>query len=84
MAPAFCCRDGLIELRVRTIRGKDVIATLSMAELWASIRASTFRAPRCRFPLITEKDRKDLEFGLKHGVDVVALSFVRSAADVAR
>jgi pyruvate kinase len=31
---------------------------------------------------MTEKDRKDLEFGLKHGVDAVALSFVRSAADV--
>jgi pyruvate kinase len=33
-------------------------------------------------PAMTEKDRKDLEFGLKHGVDAVALSFVRSAADV--
>jgi pyruvate kinase len=33
-------------------------------------------------PALTEKDRKDLEFGLKHGVDAVALSFVRSAADV--
>src|SRR5205807_1286073 len=29
-----------------------------------------------------EKDRKDLEFGLKHGVDAVAISFVRTAADV--
>ncbi|PYT57134.1 MAG: pyruvate kinase, partial [Acidobacteria bacterium] len=33
-------------------------------------------------PALTEKDRKDLEFGLKHGVDMVALSFVRSASDV--
>ena len=33
-------------------------------------------------PALTEKDRKDLEFGLEHGVDMVALSFVRSAADV--
>ena len=31
---------------------------------------------------MTEKDRKDLEFGIKHGVDLVALSFVRSASDV--
>jgi pyruvate kinase len=31
---------------------------------------------------LTEKDRKDLEFGLKQGVDAIALSFVRSAADV--
>ncbi len=33
-------------------------------------------------PALTEKDREDLEFGLKHGVDMVALSFVRSAADL--
>jgi pyruvate kinase len=33
-------------------------------------------------PALTDKDRKDLEFGLKHGVDMVALSFVRSASDV--
>jgi pyruvate kinase len=31
---------------------------------------------------ITEKDQADLEFAVKHGVDAVALSFVRSAQDV--
>ena len=35
-------------------------------------------------PALTPKDRQDLEFGLAHGVDVVALSFVRSAEDVRR
>ncbi len=33
---------------------------------------------------LTDKDRRDLEFGLSLGVDAVALSFVRSAADVTR
>ena len=33
-------------------------------------------------PALTDKDRKDLEFGLSQGVDMVAISFVRSAADV--
>ena len=33
-------------------------------------------------PALTAKDRNDLEFGLERGVDMVALSFVRSAADV--
>ena len=31
---------------------------------------------------MTEKDREDLEFGLRHGVDYVGVSFVRSAADL--
>ena len=33
-------------------------------------------------PTFTDKDRDDLAFGLRHGVDYVALSFVRTAADV--
>ena len=31
---------------------------------------------------MTDKDEKDLEFGLAHGVDMVAVSFIRTAADV--
>lgn len=34
-------------------------------------------------PVLTEKDLDDLEFGLAHGVDYVALSFVQRAADMA-
>ena len=33
-------------------------------------------------PSLTRKDLRDLEFALELGVDYVALSFVRSAADV--
>jgi pyruvate kinase len=33
-------------------------------------------------PALTDKDRDDLAFGLAHGVDYVALSFVRRAADM--
>ena len=35
-------------------------------------------------PILTDKDRADLAFGLQQGVDYVALSFVRTAADVAQ
>jgi pyruvate kinase len=33
-------------------------------------------------PSLTEKDIADLEFGIRHGVDIVAMSFVRTAEDV--
>ncbi len=33
-------------------------------------------------PSLTEKDLRDLEFGLKQGVDLVAISFVRTVIDV--
>ncbi len=35
-----------------------------------------------RVPSLTEKDEKDLEFGVKHGVDMIAVSFIRTADDV--
>lgn len=35
-------------------------------------------------PSVTEKDWEDLKWGLEHGVDFVALSFVRTAADIIR
>ena len=37
---------------------------------------------RINLPSVTEKDKKDIAFGLKEGVDFIALSFVRNASDV--
>jgi len=74
--------DGLIELRVRTVRGKDVVCDVVNGGLLSEHQGINLPGAALSIPALTEKDRKDLEFGLKHGVDVVALSFVRSASDV--
>jgi len=74
--------DGLIELRVRTVRGKDVICDVLNGGTLGEHQGINLPGTALSIPAMTEKDRKDLEFGLKHGVDAVALSFVRSAADV--
>src|SRR5271166_2331596 len=75
-------RDGLIELRVRTVRGKDVVCDVLNGGALGEHQGINLPGTALSIPAMTEKDRKDLEFGLKHGVDAVALSFVRSAADV--
>jgi pyruvate kinase len=74
--------DGLIELRVRTVRGKDVVCDVLNGGFLGEHQGINLPGTALSIPAMTEKDRKDLEFGLKHGVDAVALSFVRSAADV--
>jgi pyruvate kinase len=74
--------DGLIELRVRGTRGKDVICVVLNGGTLGEHQGINLPGVGLSIPALTPKDRKDLEFGLTHGVDAVALSFVRRAADV--
>jgi len=75
--------DGAVELMVRDIEGDDVVTEVVRP---GSIRARAgvnVPAERLRLPAITDRDREALAAALELGVDLVAQSFVRSAADVA-
>jgi len=74
--------DGLIELRVRGVRGKDVLCDVLNGGMLGEHKGINLPGVALSIPALTGKDRKDLKFGLAHGVDAVAISFVRSAADV--
>jgi len=74
--------DGLIELRVRSVQGQDVQCTVVNGGLLGEHKGINLPGTPVSLPSLTEKDRRDLQFGLEHGVDVVALSFVRTARDV--
>ncbi|HYX68926.1 MAG TPA: pyruvate kinase [Terriglobales bacterium] len=74
--------DGLIELRVRRVRGADVECEVVNGGLLGEHKGINLPGTAIRVPSLTEKDIADLKFGLKHGVDVVAVSFVRTAEDV--
>jgi pyruvate kinase len=74
--------DGLIELRVRGVRGKDVLCDVLNGGVLGEHKGINLPGIALSIPALTKKDRKDLEFGLRQGVDVVAISFVRTAADV--
>jgi len=75
--------DGRIELSVRQVAGEDVECLVINGGALSEHQGINLPGAALSIPALTEKDHKDLEFGLKHGVDAVALSFVRSAADVA-
>jgi pyruvate kinase len=74
--------DGLIELRVLRVRGADLECEVVNGGMLAEHQGINLPGAALSIPALTAKDRDDLEFGLKHGVDMVALSFVRSAADL--
>jgi pyruvate kinase len=74
--------DGRIELRVRAIHGEDVECEVRNGGVLAEQQGINLPGTAVSVPVLTEKDRLDLKFGLSHGVDAVALSFVRSADDL--
>ena len=74
--------DGRIELHVLSVHGEDVQCQIINGGTLAEHQGINLPGAALSIPALTEKDRKDLEFGLEHGVDMIALSFVRSAADV--
>jgi pyruvate kinase len=74
--------DGRIELRVTDVIGDDIECQVINGGVLGEHQGINLPGAALSIPALTEKDRKDLEFGLEHGVDAIALSFVRSAADV--
>ncbi len=74
--------DGLIELQVIGIHGDDVECEVVNGGELREHQGINLPGTALRVPALTDKDRNDLEFGIAHGVDMVALSFVRSANDV--
>ena len=74
--------DGLIELRVIAVRGDDVECEVINGGMLGEHKGINLPGTVVSVPSLTEKDEKDLEFGLKHGVDIVAVSFIRTADDV--
>jgi len=74
--------DGLIELRVHRIHGVDVECEVINGGLLGEHKGINLPGIAVRVPSLTEKDEIDLEFAIKNGVDMVAVSFVRTAEDV--
>jgi pyruvate kinase len=74
--------DGLVRLRVETIeQGRARCAVLSGGVV-SSHKGVNLPGVPIPIPSLTRKDMDDLELALELGVDFIALSFVRSAADV--
>lgn len=74
--------DGLIELRVEKKRKGDLLCRVISGGDVLSHKGVNLPDIRLRMPALTTKDRKDARFGISLGVDYIALSFVKQAADV--
>ncbi len=74
--------DGLIKLLVQETSDRDVFCEVVIGGTLYDRKGINLPGVKISEPSLTEKDRKDLAFGLENGVDYVALSFVRDAESV--
>src|SRR6185436_10709137 len=74
--------DGLVRLRVESVERGRAYTTVVVGGVVSSHKGVNLPGVPLPIPALTRKDLDDLEFALDLGVDYVALSFVRSAADV--
>ncbi len=74
--------DGLIELRVKRVLKKDIFCQVIAGGLVQANKGINVPGASIQINPITQKDKKDLIFGIKNDVDYVALSFVKSAGNI--
>lgn len=74
--------DGLLELRIDAVMGDEVHCTVIYGGVLKDRKGMNIPGGELTVDCLTGKDLLDLEFGLRHGVDYVALSFVRRGDDI--
>jgi pyruvate kinase len=74
--------DGLVRLRVEGVAEGRARCAVVVGGLVSSHKGVNLPGVPVPIPALTRKDAEDLEFALQLDVDFIALSFVRSVADV--
>jgi len=74
--------DGAMEVRVLSSTETEVDCVVVHGGLLKEHKGMNLPGVAVSSPALTEKDRDDLRFGMIHGVDYIALSFVRRAQDI--
>ena len=74
--------DGLIGLKVIEINGDDVVCEVQNNGELGEHKGVNLPNTHISMPFLSEKDKGDLLFGIKRGVDFIAASFTRTKEDV--
>lgn len=74
--------DGKIQTRALKVSPPEIEAEVLVGGKLTDHKGMNFPGTPLSIPCLTDKDIEDMKFGLSQGVDAIALSFVRSAADI--
>lgn len=74
--------DGKVTVEVVEVKGNDVVTKVIEPGAVSNNKGINLPGVAVSVPALSEKDKEDLRWGLRAGADFIALSFVRSAADL--
>ena len=74
--------DGKVAVEVIEVKGNDVITKCVEPGAVSNNKGINLPGVAVSVPALSEKDKEDLRWGLRAGVDFIALSFVRDAKDI--
>lgn len=76
--------DGLIELQVKEVDepNQEIVTTALNSGILKNNKGVNVPGASLNLPGLTDKDRADILFGLEHGINFIAASFVRTTSDV--
>ncbi len=74
--------DGLIELNVQQVTQTDIVCKVINGGYVSNNKGVNVPSIHLSMPYISQRDREDIEFGIRTGFDFIAASFTRSAEDI--
>ena len=74
--------DGKKQFEVTEIKGHEIKCRILVGGDTKGRRSLNLPGAPLKINALTDKDKKDIEFGVKNDVDIVAFSFVRKPSDV--
>ena len=74
--------DGLIEMTVEEIKGEDIVCKVINGGFVSNHKGVNVPGAILSMPYISEVDLADIVFGVEHGFDFIAASFVRTKEDI--
>ena len=74
--------NGMVKFEVQEIKGKDILCKCLVGGVLSDRKSMSFPNKVMSGPYLSEQDKSDIIFGIRHGVDYVAASFVSTKQDV--
>ncbi|HOB43109.1 MAG: pyruvate kinase [Bacillota bacterium] len=74
--------DGQLEMEVRSVKGPAVECEVIVGGVLSDRKRLSVPGRRIDLPTLSSEDKMDLAFGIEHGIDIIAASFIRTASSV--